>query len=359
MSLPILQSGRIILRRSLDTILFLVDILAMKFLRKRNSNAHSHLLSTFYLFGGFVPLVASKWLGSPKIDFSEEGILSKFSEKDLKFASKHLKDEGFIVLQNVLSAELCSRILKESEIIPGKTRIMDGGKRVDEQIYFNREAPAGIRFDYESSDLISSPVLQQLIFDESILRFAQNYLGSAPILDLVAMWWHTTFSTVPDKEAAQWFHFDMDRLKWIKFFFYITDVDTNTGPHTFIARSHRKLGIPFSLRKKGYVRLTDQEVASSFLPNQYKEFTGKGGTLIVEDTRGLHKGKHCVSGDRLLFQLEFTASDFGIPLPEFVLTPPVDRNSIAAEKIGKYQHVYQAIRFEGTDYPPKDGEATP
>jgi hypothetical protein len=319
--------------------------MAAKFLQKKNPDAHSRLLSSFYLFGGFIPLMAARWLGAPKIGFDKEGVLTKFSEKDLNLASRHLKNEGYVVFQDVLAPQLCENILMESEKIPGRTRIMDGGVEGDGRVYFNRKAPVGIRFDYESSDLISSPMLQQLIFDESILSFAQNYLGSAPILDLVAMWWHTTYSKVPDKEAAQWFHFDMDRLKWIKFFFYITDVDTNTGPHTFIARSHRSLGIPFNLRSKGYLRLTDQEVASSFKAKQYKEFTGARGTLIVEDTRGLHKGKHCISGDRLLFQLEFTASDFGVPLPEFVITPPLDPNSLAAKKIKKYPYVFQTIKL--------------
>ena len=41
---------------------------------------------------------------------------------------------------------------------------------------------------------------------------------SAPVFDFIAMWWHTQSNT-PDKEAAQYFHFDMDRLRWIKFFF--------------------------------------------------------------------------------------------------------------------------------------------
>ena len=33
--------------------------------------------------------------------------------------------------------------------------------------------------------------------------------------------------------------------------------------------------------------------------------------MIVEDTRGLHKGKHVENGDRLVFQLQYTSSLFG------------------------------------------------
>jgi hypothetical protein len=334
----------LISKRIFHTIFFVVDVFMAKFFQRASSKAHTHLLSSFYLTGGFIHLMASKILGIPKISIPNNGILSKFSEKELKIAGKHLKKEGYVILEGALSEVYCNQILIESEKIPGKTRLMDGGKGKVESMYFNRSNPVSVRFDYDGSDLISNTLLQELVFDESILKFAQEYLGSEPILDLVAMWWHTSFSSSPDKEAAQWFHFDMDRLKWIKFFFYITDVDANTGPHTFIAGSHRRLGIPYRLRSKGYTRLTDDEVAASFEPEKYKEFTGKRGTLIVEDTRGLHKGKHCISGDRLLFQLEFTTSAFGMPLPEFKINPPAGQHSLAVSNTKKYPRVFQSVK---------------
>ena len=339
-----LSSLKLISVRSVHTLLFLKDICVAKLSTRYSPNSHKHLLSAFYLTGGFIHKVAAKLLGDTRIEFPKDGLLSKFTKAEILDASDHLKREGYVVLEGVLSPQLCAKILAVSEQIPGQSRIMDGGTGVARKMNFNRQNPPSIRFDYEGSDLISNQVLQTLIFDESILDFAQSYLGAAPVLDLVTMWWHTTFSSIPDKEAAQWFHFDMDRLKWIKFFFYITDVDSNSGPHTFIAKSHRSLGIPYKLRSKGYARLTDQEVLSNFKSVDFKEFVGKGGTLIVEDTRGLHKGKHCISGDRLLFQLEFTTSKFGTPIPELVINPPLDQESKSFEIFNKYPTVYQSIK---------------
>jgi ectoine hydroxylase-related dioxygenase (phytanoyl-CoA dioxygenase family) len=116
----------------------------------------------------------------------------------------------------------------------------------------------------------------------------------------------------------------MERIKWIKFFFYLTDVTEDTGPHVFVPTTQKAFGIPFSLRKKGYVRLSDTEVSEHYPSAIWKEFTGARGTLIVEDTRGLHKGKHCVSGDRLLFQLEFTSSAFGAELKPVQIRPSLN-----------------------------------
>lgn len=339
-----LSGGQLIIKRFLHLLAFLFDILYAKIFKKYTKKSHEHLLSSFYLVGGFLHLKAAVALGKPKIDFPNLGLLSKYTSQEIQIASEHLKREGYVVLENVLPPDLCEKILDASLEIPGRTRVMDGGIGKNLVMNFDRANPKSVRFDYEACDLVSNPILQELIFDESILRFAQDYLGAAPILDLVAMWWHTTFSSTPDKEAAQWFHFDMDRLKWVKFFFYITDVDSDSGPHTFIARSHRYLGIPYRLRRKGYSRLSDDEVASAYSADSYKEFTGERGTLIIEDTRGLHKGKHCVSGDRLLFQLEFTTSSFGTSIPELKISRSFEPNSTAEKVINKYPSVYSAIR---------------
>jgi ectoine hydroxylase-related dioxygenase (phytanoyl-CoA dioxygenase family) len=112
-------------------------------------------------------------------------------------------------------------------------------------------------------------------------------------------------------EAAQFFHFDMDRPKWLKFFIYLTDVGTENGPHTFVSGSQRTGGIPRELLRKGYSRMSDEEVLAFYPPQDVVEFAAPRGTIIAEDTRGLHKGKHVHSGDRLVLQLQFSNSMFG------------------------------------------------
>jgi hypothetical protein len=89
------------------------------------------------------------------------------------------------------------------------------------------------------------------------------------------------------------------------------------------------------------VRLADEEVSASYNAELFKEFIGKRGTLIVEDTRGLHKGKHCISGDRLLFQLEFTASTFGAPIEQLVISR---QSSEVQALLQKYPYTYQVVQ---------------
>src|SRR6185436_10761638 len=88
------------------------------------------------------------------------------------------------------------------------------------------------------------------------------------------------------------------------------------GPHTFVAGSHRTRGIPPSILSKGQVRIDDEEVLDFYSKEDIVEFCGPSGTIIAEDTRGLHKGKHVRTGDRLVFQLEFSDSVFGKAYPD-------------------------------------------
>jgi ectoine hydroxylase-related dioxygenase (phytanoyl-CoA dioxygenase family) len=157
--------------------------------------------------------------------------------------------------------------------------------------------------------------VQKLLADESLLHLAQEYLGCIPIADVLSMWWHTNFHNQPDSEAAQFFHFDMDRIKWIKIFIYLTDVGVENGPHSFVRGSHRTGGIPHDLLRRGYARLTDEEVVARYPESDILSFTAPKGSIIIEDTRGLHKGVNVQGAPRLILQLQFSNSLFGAKSP--------------------------------------------
>jgi ectoine hydroxylase-related dioxygenase (phytanoyl-CoA dioxygenase family) len=174
----------------------------------------------------------------------------------------------------------------------------------------------------------------------SFAVLAQDYLGSRPVLDVLTMWWHTSFSHQPDSGAGQFFHFDLDRPKWLKFFIYLTDVKPENGPHAFVAGSHRTGALPERLLSKGYSRLSDQEVGAVFAAPDVLELTAPRGSIIAEDTRGLHKGKHVLSGDRLVLQLQFSNSLYGGSYP------PSQMDGVISEeltsRIGMYPRLYSA-----------------
>jgi hypothetical protein len=286
------------------------------------------------LFSGLIRLLR------PRYDLPDcQGVLGRMDDARLREVIGDLNTSGYHVFTERLPPELCDRLMRFALNTTCSVRAMDTAAAPAEPVFYDAGNPVGVRYDFREEDLIHDPDVQQLMSDLSIIKVAQEYLGSLPILDIVAMWWHTAFSKNADKSAAQFYHFDMDRLKWLKFFFYLTEVSPDTGPHAFVAGSHRRGKTPRALLKQGYRRLTDSEVREHFEPDDFIEFTGPRGTIIAEDTRGLHKGKHVRHGHRLMFELEFTNSLFGGALPDDRLREVASEE--LATRIEQYPGVYE------------------
>lgn len=302
-------------------MVFLAGLAAYAATGKTPQKTYQSMITLFCLSSGRSNDILS-WLVSlvrPAPAFQPtQGVVGLLDIPELEQIKSNLEDKGYHIFRNRLPKETCEKLLRFSLEREALIRCGDGIPRI-----YRRGAPEGIRYDYDRKLLMESDVVRDLMQDPALRAIAAAYLKSEPILDTVEMWWHTDFSKTPDVEAAQFFHFDMDRIKWLKFFFYITDVNPENGPHCFVSGSHKTKGIPRALLRKGYTRLTDEEVLQYFDQRDIIEFSGVQGTIIAEDTRGLHKGKHVLSGDRLVFQLQYTNSGFA-----GAIHPPLERQDV-------------------------------
>jgi len=236
------------------------------------------------------------------------------SEEELARVNGRLRDRGYYVFEKRLPNDLIQRLVdfaltQKCAVRPTDADAKRGiGPRVT---VYDRANPAGLIYDFDQEDIVNNPDVQSLMADPSIFAVAQVYVGGAPVLDEVNMWWSVAGGTKPDSAAAQLYHFDMDRIRWLKFFINLTEVTSDSGPHCFVAGSQRTGGIPRRLLQEGYVRLTDEEVRKDYPSDKFVEFTALAGTVLAEDTRGLHKGKPPTRGDRLMLEFEYSVSMFG------------------------------------------------
>jgi hypothetical protein len=269
------------------------------------------------------------------------GDMSSPAKREL--AVRALREDGYHIFDRRLDGGVCDRLLTFATSHPCELRPMDGGGLLSmAEGTYRRVDPQAVRYDFRTEDLLRCPDVQKVIADLSLAAVAQDYLGARPVIDALSMWWLTDFSKAPDSQAAQYFHFDMDRPKWLKFFIYLTDVSSMNGPHTFVAGSHRSGAIPRDLLKKGYSRLADGEVERYFATTSLKEMVAPRGTILAEDTRGLHKGKHVICGDRLLLQIQYSNSLFGAYYPKERM-----RGSITGElkiSMKKFPFLYSTYR---------------
>ncbi len=268
-------------------------------------------------------------------NIAPEGILDSLSEKQIDNSVKELKENGYCVFDVNLSDEQVNQIVHFAMAAPAKYVRTDSskGQYSDEKVIFNPAKPISPRYQFENATTIDNPVIQSLVFDQSLLNFAQKYLGVKPIMDLIAFWWSAPFGGVGLSEAAQMYHFDLDRIKFMKFFFYLTDVDSETGPHCYVKGSHKRLHD--QLARDG--RYTDEEVENAYGEQNMIEICGRKGSIIAVDTRGLHKGKELTKDKRLLFQIEFANSMFGQTYP---LVPIKFLDKKYEELYHKYQYTF-------------------
>jgi hypothetical protein len=136
------------------------------------------------------------------------------------------------------------------------------------------------------------------------------------------MWWSTAYQKEASEEAAQLFHFDLDRIKWLKVFFYINDVTPENGPHCYIEGSHKVNAKPVDILNRGYVRIPDADLAPHYKPEAFKTVCGEAGSMFIGDTKCWHKGTPLKKGHRLVLELEYASSLFGANYPIMEVNNP-------------------------------------
>lgn len=269
------------------------------------------------------------------------GIMGRLSRGELRSIGQQIHLNGFHVFSQRLPEHVCDRLLDFSLAAPCAALSTREGSPL---LKYPRCNPLSETYRIRDLELLHNKDVQELMFDESLLAVAQSYLGCKPIIEKAVMLWSAAISGQASSDAAQLFHFDMDRIKWLKIFIYLTDVDERNGPHCFIKGTHKRSSQPASLLNRGYVRIPDEDIARHYAKERIKEFTGQRGMIIAEDTRGFHKGKAPVEGDRLILQFEYCNSLFGGVLRPASL--PIGGNARFQRLVRQYKRTYSRYKIK-------------
>lgn len=283
-------------------IILLSASIKIRLKKKINEKDYQSLINTFLVTGGWSNTLFSIINKNyKKIKINSPKIL-----EDTKMISDKIDEYGIYIEKNYLSELAVKDLVNFAENNYGKYAMDNLPNKLKQETKFDRDNPKATTFLINESLLLNHSLIQNIICDPLIISISQNYFKSQPILAAVNMWWSTNFKKEPDKYAAQMFHFDLDGTKWLKYFIYLTDVNTLNGPHTFVKKSHKNKGIPWNFRKNGYERISDQKIYEHYGKNNVCELIGKKGDLIIEDSRGYHKGKPVLKDDRLMLEIQLT-----------------------------------------------------
>lgn len=240
-------------------------------------------------------------------DFSDEySILTNNYVKniDLLPIIDNLNNNGFHILNEKLSDVKCNNIKEKLGDLLFKPfdsqRQVLGNTFINKNIMIDNSPTFWIA---NQSDILQIDVVKQLVTDPLILQIVQKYLGCNPILCQTNLWYSGI--TNYEEERTQLFHQDYDDINFLKIFIYLTDVDINSGPHVYISSSLNNMIEPPNYAPSS--RLTDTFATDTY-GDAIRVFTGELGTIIIENTNGFHKGLKVTNGNRIVMQLQYSAT---------------------------------------------------
>ncbi len=141
---------------------------------------------------------------------------------------------------------------------------------------------------------------------------ASDYLGRKAKLISTRLWWSFPTEAARETDIAsasrEMLHFDLDDWRMLKFFFYITPVDADSGPHLYVRGSHRRHALRHQLSIT--VGRPMDEILATYGADQLARIHGQAGAGFAEDPYGFHAGSLARTGRRLILEI-----GFGITLP--------------------------------------------
>ena len=175
------------------------------------------------------------------------------------------------------------------------------------------------RMDVLKSDLFSNSKITELASQKKWINLIKENYGFEPqLMDITAWYTFPETSKLLDNSNeedtsydAQLWHQDVDKIRDIKIFIYLTDVlDLNDGPFEILKETHL-----FNFYKFKYFNKNNFRILSKDIPKKLEEkklsFLGKKGTNFIVDTRCIHRGLKVKKNYRLVLELYFSNSFFG------------------------------------------------
>ena len=154
--------------------------------------------------------------------------------------------------------------------------------------------------------LLTCNSVRDIVFDDKVIEIAKNYFNCIPAITNVQL--RKSKATeqleqhIPGNGQTTLFHCDKDSPRFIKFFFYLDDVDESNGPFTYVKQSHIK---KFEGWDSKY-RWKHRDISSIYGEDSIIKQCGNNGDLVIGNTNGFHKGTKVIKGERTLLSVYYS-----------------------------------------------------
>jgi hypothetical protein len=289
----------------LQPLIFIFGYIYFLILKKKSHFAYQAYVATYCITSGFVSQLLSYLISLINKSF----LKNKKINSELTNISNELKIKGYSIFEKKIEEDLLMGLVNLTKKLKCNYSKYDINSP---KVIFNEKIHFSPSYYYDQRELLNQKEVQDVIKFLMNLNISDTYFDSKSYLLAVNMWW-STVSEKTDTHSAQEFHFDCDSIKWLKYFIYLTDVTLESGPHVYVEGSHKSFSKPYSLLKKGYVRIKDDEIEDHYGKEKIHKIIGNKGTLVVGDTSCFHKGMVPKKNSRLIFEITLSNSHFADP----------------------------------------------
>jgi len=227
--------------------------------------------------------------------------LDSFKAREaLKISQPTLRGEDHITVSSVVRELERDGVSVLRGLLAGKEGFLDALLAEDcfkqPSLLKNKEDP---RFSTVDEPLLNCRSTIPLVFTPLFEAIASAYIGAPAGVGGVNL--RRSKRTELQEEATLLFHSDKNQARFLKFFIYMTPVDTGSGPFTYVTGSHKR-------RFRGWdskYRWSYEEIAGLYGSQAIKEFHGEVGDVVVADTTGFHRGKKVRDRERAMLTVNY------------------------------------------------------
>jgi ectoine hydroxylase-related dioxygenase (phytanoyl-CoA dioxygenase family) len=242
--------------------------------------------------------------------------LSRFTFDRHEKIVADIERDGYAIVKNAVPKEMLLQILKEAEAhLDAGTSLVpvsrDSARKKGDLTAANKhlspeELKMGQAYFRQHTNYISianpatnAPTVWKAAFHPLLTDVAFSYLNCVPAVGGLNLR-KSYVNDLPEFDTL-YFHVDPNSPKFLKFFFYLNDVDKDGGPFCYVRGSHKKR-FP-GWRSKG--RWTLEEMEREYGRENILDLTANLGDMIVADTNGFHRGTKVVARDRFMLTVDY------------------------------------------------------
>jgi len=252
--------------------------------------------------------LAREWATRPKNESSEIPSHSPLvrATHDTATVIQTLRSEGYYV-GLALAPDVLSELMTcaRSAVCYGD-RDRRLAFQIDDRAAFEQKLGRPLKLASHFNQQLEWPVFTRLQRDPWLNAIARGYFGRDPVfLRSEVLWSFATAATAKERVAnAQVLHCDINDFKTLKFFFYLTDVGPNNGPHEYIKKRPVRRTLKHQMLGQRCSDIPDETLVRTYGADQLVTVCGPAGSGFVGDPYYFHRGAHPSEGVRALLQIE-------------------------------------------------------